>query len=135
MVAPKKPVLAPIKDEDREKLGLPEGDLKLKDIVKAQDENKKKNYLKYYRWKHGLYNEGNIQQPDEDSLIMKHENEYRICCVKNTTEQYGGGDKRNLNRISRFNHNNSRAQLNSKKSETKESTIITENSPKRYIEG
>ena len=83
MTAAKKPVLVPIKDEDREKHGLPEeGELKQRDIVKAQDDTKKKNFHRYFRWKFSLYNDNNLKSPSETSLLMQHDEEYRACYIK-----------------------------------------------------
>lgn len=79
-------MLAPVKDEDRERLGLPNGELKKKDVLRAQDETKRKNFVKYYKWKFGLYNQANLHSPERESLIMRHDDEYMACCVKQVPE-------------------------------------------------
>jgi len=73
MQAPKKPVLSQVKEEDRIRLGLEEGELNTRDLVKAQDDTKKKNYVKHYKWKYSFYNENNHKQLTDSSIVLKYD--------------------------------------------------------------
>jgi len=118
MMPPKKPILIAVKDEDREKHGLPEGELRQRDIVRAQDESRKKGFVKYFKWKHGLYNEDNLLDPLDTDLVMVHDEEYKTCCIKQVLEQQGGdsNNKAKKERISSAHsrYANSRHATNSK---------------------
>jgi hypothetical protein len=57
-------------------------DLTIKDIYRVLDEAKKNTFNKYHRWKFSFYNEANVKDADEDSIINKHSAEYFACCVR-----------------------------------------------------
>ena len=71
----KKPHTLPIKEEDRVKHGLEDKELTMKDIVRLQDEARRKAIAKYYRWKFSIFNENNVLSP-RGSVVMKYDAEF-----------------------------------------------------------
>lgn len=63
---------SPEKDQNEGEQAIP---LSFKEKFKLLDDSRKKIFFKYFRWKHGLYNENNLKHENQ-KLIMKYDPEY-----------------------------------------------------------
>lgn len=58
-----------------------EEELSLKQQIAQLDEQKKKAFYKYTKWKYSLYNEKNVTSKTQFKLMEKHSKEYQACSM------------------------------------------------------
>ncbi len=68
-------------DKSSDKQKGEEQPLTFKERIKALDEKKKKAFVNYKWWEHGLTNSKNVNFTEVHELLIQHDEEYRQCCV------------------------------------------------------
>lgn len=66
---------------DEQDNGLNEEELSLKHQISLLDENKKKAFYKYKKWKYSLYSEKNVKSNSQFQFIENHYKEYHACSI------------------------------------------------------
>ena len=79
--------LSPHKGDPAEDSPDKEMMLSIKQQVAKLDEQKKKAFFRYYRWKNSLYNERNISADDSFKLLAQYHKEYMACCTTQEKEE------------------------------------------------
>lgn len=59
----------------------PQEELTMKQQISQLDEQKKKAFYKYTKWKYSLYNEKNITSKTQFKLMERHFKEYQACSM------------------------------------------------------